>query len=74
MNALAIIYVNDHLETLHAEARRARLASLAGAPTLRNRLGSALRGLLGGDPSGSMLGGDSSGSIVPRLNNYPSGG
>ena len=74
MNALAVIYVNDHLTALHGEARHAPSASLVGKPSLRKRLGSALHGLLGGDPGGSMLGGDSSGSIVPRLNNYPSGG
>ena len=68
MNALAIIYVNDYLETIHAEARDARSASLVGRRTFRERLGSALDGLRG------ILGGDSSGSTIPKLSDYPYGG
>jgi hypothetical protein len=68
MNALAIMFVNDHLQALDAEARHARLASLVGKRTLRERLGSTLSGLRG------TLGGDTSGSTVPKLSNYPYGG
>ena len=68
MNALAVIYVNDHLQMLDAEARHARLASLAGRRSLRDRLGSALSSLRG------MFVGDTSGTTVPKLNNYPYGG
>ena len=68
MNAVAIMYVNDHLETLHAEARQARLASLVGRTSLRERLASA------GSDLRRILGGDSNGSSVPKLTNYPYGG
>jgi hypothetical protein len=68
MNALAVIYVNDHLQMLDAEARHARLASLVGRRTLRERLGSALSSVRG------ILGGDSNSSTVPKLSNYPFGG
>ena len=74
MNALAILYVNDHLETLNAEARHARRTSSVGKRSLRGRLASALRDLLSGDPKGTLLGGEPSGSIVPQLDNYPYGG
>ena len=68
MNALAVIYVNDHLKMLDAEARHARLASLAGRRSLRDRLGSAIGSLRG------VLGSDVSGTTVPKLTNYPYGG
>lgn len=68
MNAIAIMYVNDHLEILHAEARQHGLASLAGKRSLRDNLASA------GASLRRILGGDSSGSTVPKLTNYPYGG
>jgi hypothetical protein len=68
VNALAIIYVNDHLETLHAEARRNRMASLAGRRSLRESLASVGAGLRRFLESGS------SSSTVPQLRNYPYGG
>ena len=69
MNALAIMYVNDHLESLHAEARQRRLAaSLADKRSPRETLASA------GASLRRILGGESSGSTIPKLTNYPYGG
>jgi hypothetical protein len=68
VNAVALIYVNQHLESLRAEAQDRRLASLAGRRTVSDRLASAateLRRVLGIGDSGSML---------PKLENYPYGG
>ena len=41
MNALAVIYVNQHLESLRSEASQRRAASLAERRSLRDRLASA---------------------------------
>ena len=68
MNALAVMYVNEHLEMLRSEAQQRRAASLAGRRSLRDRLASAasdVRRVLGGDPGDSAL---------PKLENYPYGG
>ena len=67
MNALAVIYVNDHLQSLRSEASQRRAASLVERRTLRDRLASAaadLRRVIGGDQ----------GPVVPKLENYPYGG
>lgn len=68
MNAVAVIYVNQHLDALRADAQERRLASLAGRRTVSDRLASAaseLRRVLGiGDAGGNL----------PKLENYPYGG
>ena len=67
MNALAVIYVNDHLQSLRSEAAQHRAASLAERRSLSDRLASAaasFRRVIGGDE----------GPIVPKLENYPYGG
>lgn len=68
MNAVAVIYVNDHLEHMRSEAKDRRLASLAERRSLRSRFGSGaaeVRRTLGLEPSGPSL---------PNLKNYPYGG
>ena len=68
MNAVAVIYVNDHLAHLRSEAQDRRMAALADRRSLRDRLGSAvaeIRKTLGIEPSGPA---------VPKLKNYPYGG
>ena len=67
MNAVAVIYVNQHLEELRAEAQRDRMASLVERPSLRERLSSGAAGLK------KVLGSDG-GPVVPQLKNYPYGG
>jgi predicted trehalose synthase len=68
VNAIAIMYVNDHLESLRSEAEQYRVASLAERRSLRDRLASAaadLRRVLAGEPDGHVL---------PKLESYPYGG
>jgi hypothetical protein len=65
VNAYAAMYMNDHLQSLHAEARERRLASLVGKRSLRDRIASAATSLR------RTVGTDSTGSIVPTLRNYP---
>jgi len=68
VNALAVIYVNDHLETLRSEAQQRRAASAAGRRSLRDRLASAAADIR------RVLGGESGDSALPKLENYPYGG
>lgn len=68
MNAVAVIYVNQHLETLRAEARERRAASLAERRSIRDRFASAAIGLR------RVLGNEGSDSVLPKLENYPYGG
>ena len=68
MNAVAIIYVNEHLEGLRAEAQRDRAASLASESSLRKRIGSA------SDSLRRTLGIGSTGPVLPQLRDYPFGG
>ena len=65
MNALAVIYVNEHLETLRSEAQQRRAASLAGRRSLRDRLASAASDVR------RVLGGESGDPVLPKLQNYP---
>ena len=67
VNAVAVIYVNQHLEELRAEAQRNRAASLVERPSLRERLSSGAASLK------KVLGSDG-GPVVPQLKNYPYGG
>ena len=68
MNAVAIMYVNDHLESLRAEAQQRRVASLAERRSLRDRIASVASGLR------RTLGFEATGRTVPTLKNYPYGG
>ena len=68
MNAVAVIYVNDHLEHLRSEAKDRRLASLADRRSLRDRVGSAVAEIR------KTLGVGSNGHALPKLTNYPYGG
>jgi hypothetical protein len=64
VNAVAIMYVNDHLETLRAEARQRRAASLADRRSLRSRISGTISRTLGIGTTGPAL---------PKLTNYPYG-
>ena len=66
MNAVAVIYVNQHLESLRAEHQRNRMASGLAKRSLRSRISAAAASL--------RIGSASTDSVVPRLTNYPYGG
>ncbi len=66
MNAVAIIYVNQHLEDLRSEARDRRIAaSLDPKPSLRARLAATATDLR------RAIGADDIGPNVPRLSHWP---
>ena len=65
MNAIAVIYVNDHLESLRAEARQRRTASLGTRRSLRDRIAATATELR------RTLGFGASGPSLPTLRNYP---
>jgi hypothetical protein len=68
VNAIAVTYVNMHLEELRAEAQRNRMASLVPHRSMRQRIadtGARLR---------RALRSESPGPLVPPLKNYPYGG
>jgi len=66
VNAVAIIYVNQHLEDLRSEAQKRRLsASLDPKSSLRARLASAATNLR------RTPGADVIGPNVPHLSNRP---
>jgi len=66
VNALAVIYVNQHLDSIRADHQRSRLASGPAKRSLRSRISAAAASLGIGtaDPE----------PVVPRLTNYPYGG
>jgi hypothetical protein len=68
VNALTIMYVNDHLDSLRTEAQQRRSAGLAEHRSTRSRIASATAELR------RTLGIDASGPTVPALKNYPYGG
>ena len=68
MNALAVMYVNEHLESLRSEAQQRRAASLAERRSLRDRLASAAFDIR------RVLGADAGDPVLPKLENYPYGG
>jgi hypothetical protein len=68
VNAVAVMYVNDHLEHLRSEAKDRRLASLADRRSLRDRIGSAVAEIR------KTLGVEAAGPALPKLKNYPYGG
>ena len=65
VNAIAVIYVNDHLESLRAEARQRRTASLGTRRSLRDRIAATATELR------RTLGFGASGPSLPALRNYP---
>ena len=65
VNAVAVIYVNDHLESLRAEARQRRTASLGPKRSARDRIAATARELR------RTLGFEASGPALPTLRNYP---
>ena len=66
MNAVAVIYVNQHLDSLRAEHQRNRMASGLAKRSLRSRISAAAASL--------GIGNSSSDPVVPSLTNYPYGG
>jgi hypothetical protein len=68
VNAIAVIYVNQHLESLRAEARERRVASLAERRSISARFASAATEFR------RILGFEASDSVIPKLENYPYGG
>jgi hypothetical protein len=66
VNAVSIMYVNDHLEQLRSEAQRRRLASsVAPHGSLRARIAAASVSLK------KTLGADEIGPNVPNLSHWP---
>ena len=65
MNAIAVIYVNDHLQSLRAEARQPQTASLGPKRSLRGRIAATATELR------RTLGFEASGPALPTLRNYP---
>ena len=65
MNAIAVIYVNDHLESLRAEARQRHTDSLGTKRSLRDRIAATATELR------RTLGFEASGPALPTLRNYP---
>ena len=66
MNAVAVIYVNEHLEELRAEAQRKRIAaSLAPKRSLRARIAAAASSL------DRRFGSDATGPTLPTLSHWP---
>ena len=68
MNAVAVMYVNEHLESLRSEAQLRRLAGQGERRSLRGRIAAATAELR------RTLGFEASGPAVPTLKNYPYGG
>ena len=68
MNAVAVMYVNSHLEELRVDARQRRMASLGTKRSMRERIASATAGL------NKRFGSDSNEPVTPKLENHPYGG
>ena len=66
MNAIAVIYVNQHLDTLRAENQRNRMADGVDKRSIRSRIAAAAASL--------GIVSTSSEPVVPKLQNYPYGG
>jgi hypothetical protein len=65
VNAIAVIYVNDHLQSLRAEAGQRHTASLGPKRSLRDRIAATATELR------RTLGFEASGPALPTLRNYP---
>jgi hypothetical protein len=68
VNAIAVTYVNMHLEELRAESQRNRMASLAPRRSMRERIAATRASL------SRALTSEAPGPLVPPLKNYPYGG
>jgi hypothetical protein len=66
VNAIAVIYVNQHLDDLRAENQRNRMASGVAKRSLRSRIHAAAASL--GIVSATAD------TAAPKLQNYPYGG
>ena len=66
MNAIAVIYVNQHLETLRAEHQRNRMAAGVDKRSIRSRIAAAAASL-------GIVAANSE-PVTPKLQNYPYGG
>ena len=66
MNAVAVIYVNQHLDSLRAEHQRNRMSSGLAKRSLRSRISAAAASL-------GIVSNDAE-AVLPRLTNYPYGG
>ncbi len=66
MNAIAVIYVNQHLDSLRAERQRNRMAPGVAKQGVRSRIASAAAAL------GIVA--SQSDPVAPKLTNYPYGG
>ena len=66
MNAVAAIYVNQHLDSLRSEQQRYRMASGNAKRSLRSRISAAAASL-------GIISANTE-PVVPRLRNYPFGG
>lgn len=66
MNAVAVMYVNQHLSDLRSENQRNRMASRVAKRSLRSRIATAAAnlGIISANPD----------PVVPKLQNYPYGG
>ena len=65
VNAIAVIYVNDHLQSLRAEARQPQTVSLGPKHSLRDRIAATATELR------RTLGFEASEPALPTLRNYP---
>jgi hypothetical protein len=66
VNAIAVMYVNQHLDSMRTENKRNWMASGVAKPSLRSRLAAAVASL--------RVVTSNSDPIVPKLTNYPYGG
>ena len=66
MNAVAVIYVNQHLDSLRAEHQRNRMPSGLAKRSLRSRISAAAASL-------GIVSNDGE-PVLPRLTNYPYAG
>ena len=66
MNAIAVIYVNQHLDSLREENKRDRMASGVAKRGMRSRVAAAAASL--------GIVSRTTDSVVPKLTNYPYGG
>ena len=67
MNAYAILVVNQHLESLLAEAAHERMVNQLPKPSLRERVASVMSSVR----SAAAEPADAGASILPTLNDYP---
>jgi hypothetical protein len=67
VNALSVIFVNDHLNELQAMARQHPAADLVTKRSMRERIAAATASL-------RSVVGSTDDTVVPKLRNYPYGG